>query len=316
MSDNIVVSIVCSTYNHRAYIGEAIESFLAQKLDVPFEIIVHDDASTDGTSEVLADYAARYPDLIQVIQQPTNIYSTGKRVFDVALSYANGIYVAPCEGDDFWNDPLKLQKQLSYLQQHNDYGAVFTDANVLIQDTQSIHSDHDASRGFFPPIGDVKAELILGNRYKSCTVLLRADALDGYAEYADLLRAKMLDYIIWLHVAAKYKIGYLRESTATYRVLRQSASHFALHSGKAKFEKSAYKVSVFFNKRFGGVVEKEKLKSAYAHNMFVYSLRKKELRRALGYVRCSWPFAAMAVGVAKRQLRALMCKLQMSKFVL
>jgi len=312
MSSNIIISVVCSTYNHKAYISEAIDSFLAQKLNVPFEIIVHDDASTDGTREILVDYESRHPELIRVIQQPSNIYSTGKRVFDVALSYAKGLYVAPCEGDDFWNDPLKLQKQLDYMEKNGDCGAVFTDSNILIQETQSIYLDHDASRDFFPPVGSVKAELVLGNRYKSCTVLLRTKALHGYAEHADFLRAKMLDYVIWLHVASRYQIGYLKESTATYRVLKQSASHFSAHRGKVTFERSAYKVSAFFNKRFGSVVEKEKLKSAYAHNMFIYSLKKKEFRRAVGYVRCSWPFVAMAVGVVRRQARVLIRKLRMS----
>jgi hypothetical protein len=201
---------------------------------------------------------------------------------------------------------------LTYLELNSDYGAVFTDANVLIQDAQVTFVDHDASRKVVPPIGDVKINLVRGNPYKSCTVLLRAEALNGYADDADFLRAKMLDYIIWLHVAGSYKIGYIQESTATYRVLQQSASHFSTHSGKILFEKSAYKVSAFFNKRFGGVVAREELKSAYAHNMFIYSLKKKEFRRALGYFRCSWPFVAMAAGVAKRLVKALLPKWQKS----
>ncbi|SFS28960.1 glycosyltransferase [Pseudomonas sp. NFACC42-2] len=303
-----VVSVICCTYNQRSFIAEAIESFLAQKINVPFEIIVHDDASTDGTREILSFYAGRYPGLIRVIQQPKNIYSTGKRVFDVALSYAKGAYIAPCEGDDFWNDPLKLQKQLTFLEMNSDYGAVFTDSNVLVQETQFVFHAHDASRGVIPPVGDVKASLVLGNQYKSCTVLLRSEALKGYSVDADFLKAKMLDYIIWLHIAGSYKIGYIKDSTATYRVLQRSASHFVMHDGKVDFEKSAYKVSVFFNKRFGGVVEREELKSAYAHNMFIYSLRKREFRHAIGYFRCSWPFMAMAVGVVKRQTIALMRK--------
>ncbi|WET12362.1 glycosyltransferase [Pseudomonas sp. D3] len=310
MNDSVIVSVVCTTYNQREYIVEAIESFLAQKLNVPYEIIIHDDASTDGTREILSSYAEQYPQIIRVVQQNQNIYSTGKRVFDVALSYARGAFIAPCEGDDFWCDPLKLSKQLSYLQKNSDYGAVFTDANVLVQATKTLTLNHDASRGFFPASGDVREKLVRGNPYKSCTALLRLEAVTGYCEHANFLKSKMLDYIIWLHVASNYKIGYLNESTATYRVLSQSASHFSEHSGKIRFERSAYKVSVFFNKRFGGIVGREELKSAYAHNMFIYFLKKLDLKCALSYIRCDRPFVKQALAVAKRQLRALACRLR------
>lgn len=305
MSNSIVVSVVCTTYNQQAFIGQAVDSFLAQRLSVPYEIIIHDDASTDGTRDILKGYAERYPDVITVIQQQSNIYSTGERVFDIALLQARGEYIAPCEGDDFWCDPLKLEKQLKFLKENADYGAVFTDTNVLDQSTQSTALNHDASRGFSPPAGDVKAALVRGNPYKSCSVLLRAAALEGYQQHADFLNAKMLDYIIWLHVASRYKIGYLKDSMATYRVLPQSASHFATHSGKINFEKSAYKVAVYFNKLFGGLVKQSELKSAYAHNMFIYFLKKKRFTAAVRHARCDMYFAVQALAVVKRQVRAL-----------
>ena len=305
MSNSIVVSVVCTTYNQQAYIAQAVDSFLAQRLSVPYEILIHDDASTDGTREILKSYAERYPDVIKVIQQQTNKYSTGQRVFDIALSYARGEYIAPCEGDDFWCEPLKLEKQLAFLKKNTDYGAVFTDTNVLNQSTQSTALNHDASRGYLPPAGDVKADLVRGNPYKSCSVLLRAEALKGYHQHADFLKAKMLDYILWLHVAQNYKIGYLNESMATYRVLPQSASHFIAHDGKIKFEKSAYKVAAYFNKHFGNIVRKDELKSAYAHNMFVYFLKKRQFKTAAQHVRCDMYFAVQALAVVKRQMQAL-----------
>lgn len=312
MSKSIVVSIVCATYNHQAFIGECIESFLAQRLTVPYEIIIHDDASTDGTREILNAYANQYPELITVIQQASNIYSKGQRVFDVALSYAKGEYIAVCEGDDFWCDPLKLKKQLAFLQSNIDYGAVFTDANVLTEVTQSITYNYDSSRKFNPPTGDVKAALVMGNPYKSCSALLRASALNGYCVHADILKAKMLDYILWLHVASSSKVGYLNESMATYRVLPKSASHFTEHSGKVRFERSAYKVSVYFNRRFGHVVKKSELKSAYAHNMFVFFVKIKQFKKAARYIRCDMQFVVQLQAVVKRQLQVLVTKWQKS----
>ncbi|MBM1203136.1 glycosyltransferase [Pseudomonas fragi] len=305
MSKSIVVSVVCTTYNQEAFIGQAVDSFLAQRLSVPYEIIIHDDASTDSTPEILKGYAERYPDVIKVIQQQSNKYSTGQRVFDLAVCHARGEYIAPCEGDDFWCEPLKLEKQLAFLKEHADYGAVFTDTNVLDQSTQSTALNHDASRGFQPPAGDVKADLVRGNPYKSCSVLLKADALKGYHQHADFLKVKMLDYILWLHVASNYKIGYLNESMATYRVLLQSASHFSSHTGKIRFEKNAYKVAVYFNKYFGSIVKKNELKSAYAHNLFIYFLKKRQFKAAAQHVRCDRYFAAQALAVVKRQMQAL-----------
>lgn len=121
-----LVSICCITYNHEKYIRDAIESFLMQETDFPFEIIIHDDASTDKTAEIIREYERKYPELIKPIYQTENQYSKGLRVSLLTYKKAKGKYIAFCEGDDYWTDPLKLQKQVTFLEKNPDYVITYT----------------------------------------------------------------------------------------------------------------------------------------------------------------------------------------------
>lgn len=116
----IMASIHCITYNHENYIADAIESFLMQKTDFPIEILIHDDASTDRTPEIIKQYESKYPDLIKPIYQTENQYSKGVKVGRFNRERAKGKYIAICEGDDYWTDPYKLQKQVDYMEKHTE----------------------------------------------------------------------------------------------------------------------------------------------------------------------------------------------------
>lgn len=117
-----LVSIICNTYNHVNYIRQCLDGFLMQETNFPIEILVHDDASTDGTADIVREYEDKYPDLIKPIYQTENQYSKGVKVsLKYQYSRAKGKYIALCEGDDYWTDPLKLQKQVDFLETHKDY---------------------------------------------------------------------------------------------------------------------------------------------------------------------------------------------------
>ncbi len=113
----IKVSINCVTYNHEKYIRDALDSFLSQKTNFEFEILVHDDASLDKTTKIIEKYQKKHPKIIKPIYQKSNQYSQGKRIFyEFNHKRAIGKYVAMCEGDDYWTDNYKLQKQFDYME--------------------------------------------------------------------------------------------------------------------------------------------------------------------------------------------------------
>lgn len=118
IKDKPKVSINCITYNHEQYIADAIEGFLKQETDFPFEILIHDDASTDRTQQIIKKYEAVYPSLIKPIYQKENQYKKVKRITSINNSKAKGEYIALCEGDDYWTDKTKLQKQAKILDRY------------------------------------------------------------------------------------------------------------------------------------------------------------------------------------------------------
>lgn len=130
--DNIVVSVICTAYNHEKYIRDALEGFVSQKTEFPFEVLVNDDASTDGTAEIIREYAEKYPDIIRPVYQKENKYSQGVKISrDILLPMARGKYVAFCEGDDYWCDSEKLAVQAAYLDAHPECSATVHNSRFL-----------------------------------------------------------------------------------------------------------------------------------------------------------------------------------------
>ena len=125
-----LVSIFCVTYNHEAYIRECIEGFLMQKTTFPFEILIHDDASVDDTANIIREYEVKYSDLIKPIYQTENQWSKGITPGEFLFPMAKGKYMALCDGDDYWIDPDKLQKQVDFLEANEGYSMCFHNAIV------------------------------------------------------------------------------------------------------------------------------------------------------------------------------------------
>lgn len=121
-----MVSVLCTAYNHQEYIAECLESFVKQKTDFQFEVLVNDDASTDSTAEIIRQYAEKYPDIIRPFYQEKNLYSRLKMpglFAKVFYPEVKGKYIALCEGDDKWCDESKLQRQVDWLEAHHEYSA-------------------------------------------------------------------------------------------------------------------------------------------------------------------------------------------------
>lgn len=127
-----LASICCITYNHEFFLQECLEGLFAQQTTFPFEVLVHDDASTDGTAAVVAEFEARFPNVLKPIYQSENKYRKGHNVNpEFNFVRARGRYIAICDGDDVWVDPLKLEKQVNFLEANPAYSLCFTDAQAI-----------------------------------------------------------------------------------------------------------------------------------------------------------------------------------------
>lgn len=140
-----LVSICCLAYNHAPFIRQCLDGFLAQKISFPIEILIHDDASTDGTEQIIRQYEKQYPEIVFPIYETTNKYSQGySSVMDIEFNYsrAKGKYIAYCEGDDYWTDPYKLQKQVDFMEAHPEYSVCFHRCQHLNSETGEMSNDY------------------------------------------------------------------------------------------------------------------------------------------------------------------------------
>ena len=283
--DPPLVSVVCITYNHEPYIRDAIEGFLIQETDFPFEIIIHDDASTDRTAEIVKEFESRYPTLIKGIYQTENQYSKGKKVSAIAWSKARGEFIAFCEGDDYWIDPKKLEKQKCFLDNHPDYGAVFSDTDRYYEETGRTIKSYDKTFKRKIPTGHVLDMLLNGrNPYVTCSSFFRSHFLREYESTTRRLKARMGDYVLWLIIAGHSQIGYIRDTTSVYRIRKNSASRFDTLEEHMRFRKSSYKVSLFFSKRYQKPLNKKVWKKLFAKSKVSFCIDKKQYRKLPKYL--------------------------------
>ena len=143
-----LVSINCPAFNHVDYIRDAIHGFLMQETEFPFNVVIHDDASSDGTADVVRDYEQRYPRIIKGIYQDRNLYSQGIKRDRYTGPFLKGKYVAHCDGDDYWMDPRKLQIQVGFLEANPDYVISCHDAFILDDERRvvSLSKLHDKNK--------------------------------------------------------------------------------------------------------------------------------------------------------------------------
>ena len=261
--NNIMVSICCIAYNHASYIRECLESFVTQKCDFVFEVLVHDDASTDDTQAIIKEYEAKYPHIIKAICQTENQYSKIGSVSDINYERARGKYVAICEGDDYWCDVNKLQKQVDFLESHPDVGLCYAKAKCYNESAKYF----DGSIGYALKGYE---QLLRNNRIPTNTVCLRNELLQIYLkELLPAVKAKkwrMGDFPLWLYFASRLKLYFMDEYLGVYRVLPESASHSSNAKKRYLFEKDVRDIKLFFYEY--GKLNNKRLKD-YFHKKFI-----------------------------------------------
>ena len=207
-----LVSIVCDTYNHVNYIRQCLDGFLMQETNFPIEILVHDDASTDGTADIVKEYESRYPNLIKPIYQTENQYSKGVKVtLEYQYSRAKGKYIAFCEGDDYWTDPLKLQKQVDFLESNPD--CILTCHHYKILNGIA----EDGSANWIRPISTFDLKYYIGSEWfiQPLTVVFRAKILD-LNEYRKYECSK--DVTLFYYLLRHGKGYFFQDEMAVYRL--------------------------------------------------------------------------------------------------
>ena len=141
-----LVAIHCFVYNHEPYLRDCFEGFVIQQTNFPFVAIVHDDASTDGSAAIIREYEEKYPHIFKPIYETENQYSKRDgsldRIMDKAINATGAKYVAMCEGDDYWIDPLKLQKQVDFLEANSEYSLCLTNSIVKFDDREVLAINH------------------------------------------------------------------------------------------------------------------------------------------------------------------------------
>lgn len=213
-----LVSIYCATYNHSKYIRQCLDSFLMQKTNFEFEIIIHDDSSTDETTDIIREYEQNFPDIVKPVYQIQNQFSRGKNIFKNFVSpRINGKYIAICEGDDYWTDENKLQKQVDFLEANPDYTVCFHRVKKIYE--PKIHEDE-----IFPDDNTIKnigefnfKNLLKTNFIHTNSVMFRWKAVENDVQkIPDNITPG--DWFLNLFFASKGKIKFLNEIMSVYRV--------------------------------------------------------------------------------------------------
>lgn len=220
---NVKVDIIMTTYNQSLYIKQAIESVLSQKCSFGFLLIVVDDCSTDDSFEVISAYKKRYPDIILTYRNSTNIGLAAN--YEKAFSFSTAKYIAILEGDDFYTDTFKLQKQFDILEGNEAIGIVHSNYSVLRADG-TIGIGH-GFKNLNTLQGDLFKSLLISNSICPATVLMRGDIVKQYVDFnfATSNFLKTIDLFLWLEICIHKKVYYQNEITSCYRILQTSVSN-------------------------------------------------------------------------------------------
>lgn len=252
--EKVLVAIKCLTYNQEKYIRKCLDGFVMQKTNFPFVAIVHDDASTDGTSQIIEEYAKKYPGIIKPIIENENQWSKHDgflgRVVREAIDVYSPKYVALCEGDDYWIDPLKLQKQVDAMEADEDISMCYTRSKCFSE-----------SRNQYTIVRSIDCidfrTFLLYDETITLTVLCKNDIYSQYYTEFEQQRKEWLmgDTPVWLWMCKNGKIKALEDITAVYTAHQGSASRTKTYLQHKKFNKSALDIRLFFIEKYNDCMD-------------------------------------------------------------
>jgi glycosyltransferase involved in cell wall biosynthesis len=250
LKDDIVVAIWMVTYNHEDYVEKAIESVMMQKSKYKYKLFIGEDNSTDKTREICISLKNKYQNKIELFLHEKNLGANTNGYFMYEQCIKSGSnYIAICEGDDYWTDPFKLEKQVYFLEKNLEYGLVHHEADYFFQKNGLLIKNHHKSNSIFPSNGFVFDELLISNNIYSPTVIFRS-SLFQHINNAFKNNFLLADYAIWLEFSQHTNIYYFSESMAVYRVLEKSASKNTSYDKEISFINSYFDIKLFFLNKY------------------------------------------------------------------
>jgi glycosyltransferase involved in cell wall biosynthesis len=209
------VSVCCITYNHAEYIEDALHGFLHQKTEFPYEVIIHDDDSTDGTKEILQEYEKHYPEKLRVLYEEHNrFHEINDYLVDVLAPAARGEYIAFCEGDDYWIDDTKLQRQYNFLETNSDYSFCFHNAIIMDFESKLMYQSSQETKDRAKSLDEL---IIDGGGLANCTgsYFFRKTAIENPLPF---LRVSAVGDYPWMFtLALRGKVHWMAAPMLVYR---------------------------------------------------------------------------------------------------
>jgi len=205
-----MVSVFVITYNHEKFIAQALDGILMQQVNFEYEVVVGEDCSTDRTREILLEYAKKYPDKFVLLLHDKNIGAMANQM--AVLKACTGKYIALCEGDDYWSDPLKLQKQVDFLEKNKEYAICYHRVNYLGKN--GVLQNETLNQSSFEKTFTIE-DLAKGNIMHTCSVLFRKKS--QYFEEIKDAQLPACDYVLHMLNAVHGNIKYMPEIMAIYR---------------------------------------------------------------------------------------------------
>ena len=226
------VSIICTNYNKGDWVREAIDSFLNQKTNFGFEIIIIDDASTDHSYEIIQEYQNKFPEKVRTFRNEVNLGIT--RTWKKVCQEAKGQYIARCDSDDFWTDPLKLQKQVDLLDASTDSLWSNTEFDMVDLDGNLIQKDAFANKAL-PLIDSYEEMLVMKGMTMASTWLVDTTLMqDVSAQISDTAADDTFE--LQLELFKRTKISFLSDSTTVYRMnLGSDSKPMTLETAERRF---------------------------------------------------------------------------------
>jgi glycosyltransferase involved in cell wall biosynthesis len=248
MNKQVLVAIHCLAYNHEPYIRDCLDGFVMQKTNFKFVAIVHDDASTDATAAIIREYAEKYPEIICPILETENQWSKPDgslgRIMNNAISETGAKYVAMCEGDDYWIDPYKLQKQVDILENDETLIACATNT-ITVSNTGEIISKYkenvvkDNKEGRY----NLRDFMYTTHQYPTASVVYRRMNIDKVREYCRITKNPFFgDWNLWIALHIIGDFYYIDEAMVAYRINPTSVTHSNVKKRRLAFAKANFEI--------------------------------------------------------------------------